>query len=257
MRPERFAGLHFFSPVPLMKLVEVIRALTTSDETYRAAIDFAASIGKEPVAAPDRPGFIVNRLLVPYLLDAVRAHENGLGSVEDIDKGMTLGCGHPIGPFALLDFIGLDTAYSVASIMFDEFREPAVCAPAASQTDDSGGTDSDEIRSGLLHLLSVTRLRQQRSRFLLVFPIFRRPLCVERRVDHRLQLRAGFTGAALVEQQLGEKEMTHGAVRVVFERGAQMLFGERLAAAESHRHFEVQAPEHGSARTVHVRGIET
>jgi len=129
MRPDRFAGLHFFSPVPLMKLVEIIRALTTSDETYRAAVDFAVSIGKEPVAAPDRPGFIVNRLLVPYLLDAVRAHENGLGSVEDIDKGMTLGCGHPIGPFALLDFIGLDTAYSVASIMFDEFREPAYAPP--------------------------------------------------------------------------------------------------------------------------------
>lgn len=129
MRPERFAGLHFFSPVPLMKLVEVIRALTTSDETYRTAFDFARSIGKEPVSAPDRPGFIVNRLLVPYLLDAIRAHENGLGSVEDIDKGMTLGCGYPIGPFALLDFIGLDTAYSVASIMHQEFREPAYAPP--------------------------------------------------------------------------------------------------------------------------------
>jgi 3-hydroxybutyryl-CoA dehydrogenase len=128
-RPDRFAGLHFFSPVPLMKLVEVIRGLTTSDETYRTAFDFAAAIGKEPIAAPDRPGFIVNRLLVPYLLDAVRAHENGLGSVEDIDKGMTLGCGHPIGPFALLDFIGIDTAYSVANIMFEEFREPAYAPP--------------------------------------------------------------------------------------------------------------------------------
>jgi 3-hydroxybutyryl-CoA dehydrogenase len=128
-RPDRFAGLHFFSPVPLMKLVEVIRGLTTSDETYRTALDFATAIGKEPIAAPDRPGFIVNRLLVPYLLDAVRAHENGLGSVEDIDKGMTLGCGHPIGPFALLDFIGLDTAYSVANIMFEEFREPAYAPP--------------------------------------------------------------------------------------------------------------------------------
>jgi 3-hydroxybutyryl-CoA dehydrogenase len=128
-RPDRFAGLHFFSPVPLMKLVEVIRALTTSDETYHTAMQFAASIGKEAVTAPDRPGFIVNRLLVPYLLDAVRAHENGLGSIEDIDKGMTLGCGHPIGPFALLDFIGLDTAYSVASIMFEEFREPAYAPP--------------------------------------------------------------------------------------------------------------------------------
>jgi 3-hydroxybutyryl-CoA dehydrogenase len=129
MRPEKFAGLHFFSPVPLMKLVEVIRALTTSEDTYRTTVDFAASIGKDAVSAPDRPGFIVNRLLVPYLLDAVRAHENGLGSVEDIDKGMTLGCGHPIGPFALLDFIGLDTAYSVASIMFEEFREPAYAPP--------------------------------------------------------------------------------------------------------------------------------
>jgi 3-hydroxybutyryl-CoA dehydrogenase len=128
-RPERFAGLHFFSPVPLMKLVEVIRALTTSDETYRTAFEFAASIGKEAVSAPDRPGFIVNRLLVPYLLDAIRAHESGLGSVEDIDKGMTLGCGHPIGPFALLDFIGLDTAYSVASIMYEEFREPQYAPP--------------------------------------------------------------------------------------------------------------------------------
>ena len=129
LRPEKFAGLHFFSPVPLMKLVEVIRALTTSDETYTTAVEFAASIGKEPIAAPDRPGFIVNRLLVPYLLDAIRSHENGLGSVEDIDRGMTLGCGHPIGPFALLDFIGLDTAYSVASIMFEEFREPSYAPP--------------------------------------------------------------------------------------------------------------------------------
>jgi len=128
-RPDRFAGLHFFSPVPLMKLVEVIRALTTSEETYRTTVEFATSIGKETISAPDRPGFIVNRLLVPYLLDAVRAHENGLGSVEDIDKGMMLGCGHPIGPFALLDFIGLDTAYSVASIMFEEFREPAYAPP--------------------------------------------------------------------------------------------------------------------------------
>jgi 3-hydroxybutyryl-CoA dehydrogenase len=128
-RPDRFAGLHFFSPVPLMKLVEVIRALTTSDDTYRTAVEFAGSIGKEAISAPDRPGFIVNRLLVPYLLDAIRAHENGLGSVEDIDKGMTLGCGHPIGPFALLDFIGLDTAYSVASIMYEEFREPQYAPP--------------------------------------------------------------------------------------------------------------------------------
>jgi len=128
-RPDRFAGLHFFSPVPLMKLVEVIRALTTSDETFQAVFDFARHIGKEPITAPDRPGFIVNRLLVPYLLDAIRAYENGLGSLEDIDNGMRLGCGHPMGPFTLLDFVGLDTTYYIANIMFDEFREPAYAPP--------------------------------------------------------------------------------------------------------------------------------
>ena len=128
-RPDRFAGLHFFNPVPLMKLAEVIRGLTTSDDTYAQAFAFARSLGKEPINAPDRPGFIVNRLLVPYLLDAVRAYENGLGTLEDIDKGMTLGCGHPIGPFALLDFVGLDTTYYIANIMFEEFREQAYAPP--------------------------------------------------------------------------------------------------------------------------------
>jgi 3-hydroxybutyryl-CoA dehydrogenase len=128
-RPDRFAGLHFFNPVPIMKLVEVIRALTTSDETYRTAFAFAQSLGKEPITAPDRPGFIVNRLLVPYLLDAIRAYENGLGTLEDIDKGMKLGCGYPMGPFTLLDFVGLDTTYYIANIMFEEFREPAYAPP--------------------------------------------------------------------------------------------------------------------------------
>ena len=128
-RPDRFSGLHFFNPVPIMKLVEVIRALTTSDETYRTVFAFAKSLGKEPITAPDRPGFIVNRLLVPYLLDAIRAYENGLGTLEDIDIGMKLGCGHPMGPFALLDFVGLDTTYYIANIMFDEFREPAYAPP--------------------------------------------------------------------------------------------------------------------------------
>src|ERR1700730_3302477 len=128
-RPDRFGGLHFFNPVPIMKLVEVIRALTTSDETYRTVFSFAESLGKEPITAPDRPGFIVNRLLVPYLLDAIRAHENGLGTVEDIDKGMKLGCGDPMGPFAPLDFVGLDTTYYIANIMFEEFREPAYAPP--------------------------------------------------------------------------------------------------------------------------------
>jgi 3-hydroxybutyryl-CoA dehydrogenase len=128
-RPDRFAGLHFFNPVPIMKLVEVIRALTTSDETYSTVFSFAQSLGKEPITAPDKPGFIVNRLLVPYLLDAVRAYENGLGSLEDIDKGMKLGCGYPMGPFTLLDFVGLDTTYYIANIMFDEYREPAYAPP--------------------------------------------------------------------------------------------------------------------------------
>ena len=128
-RPDRFAGLHFFNPVPLMKLVEVIRALTTSDETYRTVFAFAQSLGKEPITAPDKPGFIVNRLLVPYLLDAIRSYEHGLGTVEDIDKGMKLGTGYPMGPFTLLDFVGLDTTYYIANIMFDEYREPAYAPP--------------------------------------------------------------------------------------------------------------------------------
>jgi 3-hydroxybutyryl-CoA dehydrogenase len=128
-RPDRFAGLHFFNPVPIMKLVEVIRALTTSDETYRTVFAFAQSLGKEPITAPDKPGFIVNRLLVPYMLDAIRSYENGLGTLEDIDKGMKLGCGYPMGPFTLLDFVGLDTTYYIANIMFEEYREPAYAPP--------------------------------------------------------------------------------------------------------------------------------
>jgi 3-hydroxybutyryl-CoA dehydrogenase len=128
-RPDRFGGLHFFNPVPLMKLVEVIRALTTTPATHDALTGFARAVGKEPIAAPDRGGFIVNRLLVPYLLDAIRCLEGGLGTVEDIDKGMTLGCGHPMGPFTLLDFVGLDTTYFIADILFDEFREARFAPP--------------------------------------------------------------------------------------------------------------------------------
>ena len=128
-RPDRFGGLHFFNPVPLMKMVEVIRALTTSDETYAALFGFAQSLGKEPITAPDKPGFIVNRLLVPYLLDAIRCYERGLGTVEDIDKGMKLGCGHPMGPLTLLDFVGLDTTYYIANIMFDEYKDAMFAAP--------------------------------------------------------------------------------------------------------------------------------
>src|SRR5437773_9076878 len=128
-RPDRFAGLHFFNPVPIMKLVEVIRGLSTSDETYQTVFGFAKSLGKEAITAPDKPGFIVNRLLVPYLLDAIRSYEHGLGTLEDIDKGMKLGCGYPMGPFTLLDFVGLDTTYYIANIMFDEYREPAYAPP--------------------------------------------------------------------------------------------------------------------------------
>jgi 3-hydroxybutyryl-CoA dehydrogenase len=128
-RPDRFAGLHFFNPVPVMKLVEVVRTIATSDETIETLLTFARSLGKEPVLAKDNSGFIVNRLLVPYLLDAVRALEEGVGSREDIDKGMELGCGHPMGPLKLLDFVGLDTTYAIAEIMFAEYREKRFAPP--------------------------------------------------------------------------------------------------------------------------------
>jgi 3-hydroxybutyryl-CoA dehydrogenase len=128
-RPDRFVGLHFFNPVPLMQLVEVVRTVTTSEETFRRAYAFAASLGKEPIAAQDTSGFIVNLLLVPYLLDAVRALEHGVGSVPDIDKAMQLGCGYPMGPLTLLDFVGLDTTYKIAEIMFAEYKEQKYAAP--------------------------------------------------------------------------------------------------------------------------------
>jgi len=128
-RPDRFGGLHFFNPVPLMKLVEITRGLTTSEATFGALLDFARAVGKEPVIAPDQPGFIVNRLLIPYLLNAVRCLEQGLATREDIDTAMALGCGHPMGPLALIDLIGVDTTYAIANIMFDAFRDPAFAAP--------------------------------------------------------------------------------------------------------------------------------
>jgi 3-hydroxybutyryl-CoA dehydrogenase len=128
-RADRFVGLHFFNPVPLMKLVEVVRSPLTSAPTFEAAFAFAQRLGKTPIRASDRTGFIVNRLLVPYLLDAVRALEEGVGSTADIDEGMRLGCGHPMGPLTLLDFVGLDTTYYIAEIMFDEFREKRFAPP--------------------------------------------------------------------------------------------------------------------------------
>src|SRR3989441_6185976 len=128
-RPERFIGLHFFNPVPLMKLVEVVRTIATANDVYETAYEFAKKLGKVPVRASDKTGFIVNRLLVPYLLDAIRAYEEGVGSIEDIDNAMKLGCGYPMGPFTLLDFVGLDTTYYISQIMFDEFKERRFAAP--------------------------------------------------------------------------------------------------------------------------------
>jgi 3-hydroxybutyryl-CoA dehydrogenase len=128
-RVDRFIGMHFFNPVPLMKLVEVVGTITTAPTVLEEAMKFAEGIGKVPIRTSDRSGFIVNRLLVPYLLDAIRALEEGVGGVEDIDKGMKLGCGYPMGPFTLLDFVGLETTYYIANIMFEEFREKRFAPP--------------------------------------------------------------------------------------------------------------------------------
>jgi 3-hydroxybutyryl-CoA dehydrogenase len=128
-RPQRFVGLHFFNPVPVMKLVEVVRTIATESAVYEEMVAFGAKLGKMPVRTHDGTGFIVNRLLVPYLLDAIRALEEGVGSIEDIDNSMKLGCGHPMGPLTLLDFVGLDTTYYISQIMFDEFKERRFAAP--------------------------------------------------------------------------------------------------------------------------------
>jgi 3-hydroxybutyryl-CoA dehydrogenase len=129
-RPDRFIGLHFFNPVPLMKLVEVVKTIATADAVMNDAVEFGKKVGKVPVRTSDKTGFIVNRLLVPYLLDAIRAYEEGVGSIPDIDNAMKLGCGYPMGPFTLLDFVGLDTTYYITHVMFDEFKERRFAAPA-------------------------------------------------------------------------------------------------------------------------------
>jgi len=129
-RPDRFVGLHFFNPVPVMKLCEIVRTLMTDESALAEVTEFVKAIGKEPVQCKDNSGFIVNRLLVPYLLDAIRAHEEGVGSIEDIDKAMQLGCGYPMGPLTLLDYVGLDTTYYIANIMFEEYREKRFAPPA-------------------------------------------------------------------------------------------------------------------------------
>ena len=128
-RQQRFIGMHFFNPVPIMKLVEVIRTILTDADVYEDAVTFASKLGKVPVRTSDRTGFIVNRLLVPYMLDAIRALEEGVGSIVDIDNAMKLGCGYPMGPFTLGDFVGLDTTYYIAEIMFNEFREKRFAPP--------------------------------------------------------------------------------------------------------------------------------
>src|SRR5436305_3802150 len=128
-RPDRFVGLHFFNPVPLMKLVEVVRTIATSEEAFETAYRFGQNLGKVPVRTSDKTGFIVNRLLVPYLLDAIRAYEEGVGSIPDIDNSMKLGCGYPMGPFTLLDFVGLDTTYYITHVMYDEFKERRFASP--------------------------------------------------------------------------------------------------------------------------------
>ena len=128
-RQKRFIGLHFFNPVPIMKLVEVVRTILTDEAVYEQSVDFGRSLGKTPVRASDKTGFIVNRLLVPYMLDAIRALEEGVGSIVDIDNAMKLGCGYPMGPFTLGDFVGLDTTYYIAEIMFNEFREKRFAPP--------------------------------------------------------------------------------------------------------------------------------
>jgi 3-hydroxybutyryl-CoA dehydrogenase len=128
-RPNRVAGLHFFNPVPVMKLVEVVKTIATTQDVIDSLFAFARRLGKEPILAKDTTGFVVNRLLVPYLLYAIRVYDEGLASKEDIDKGMKLGCGYPMGPLELLDFVGLDTTYFIAQIMYDEFKDPMMAPP--------------------------------------------------------------------------------------------------------------------------------
>jgi 3-hydroxybutyryl-CoA dehydrogenase len=128
-RADRFVGLHFFNPVPVMKLVEVVRTIATSEETFDRAFAFSQKLGKVPIAAKDNSGFVVNLLLVPYMLDAIRQLERGVASIEDIDTGMVLGCGYPMGPFTLCDFVGIDTLYKISEIMFDEYREERYAPP--------------------------------------------------------------------------------------------------------------------------------
>ncbi len=151
-RADRFVGLHFFNPVPLMKLVEVVRTIATDNAAFETAYEFGKSLGKVPVRTSDKTGFIVNRLLVPYMLDAIRAYEEGVGSIPDIDNAMKLGCGYPMGPFTLLDFVGLDTTYYITQVMFDEFRERRFASPPLLEAAGDGRMVRPEERQRVLRL---------------------------------------------------------------------------------------------------------
>ena len=181
-RPERFLGLHFFNPAQVMPLVEVIRAVTTSDEAFQVGIDFGAKLGKKTVQTRDSAGFIVNRLLVPYLLDAIRAYEEGVGSIAEIDDAMKAGAGHPMGPLTLADFVGLDTMGAICDVLFDEFRERRFARPPLLRKMLSAGLVRPQERDGLLRLLGrATRpeprdLMQERLLELLRPPPHRGPL---------------------------------------------------------------------------------
>ena len=276
LRPDRFVGLHFFNPVPAMKLVEVVRALTTSDTTAAVATTLARALGKEPINAPDRPGFIVNRLLVPYLLDAIRAYEHGLGTVEDIDKGMSLGCGYPMGPFTLLDFVGLDTTYYIANIMFDELREAVYAPPPLLKRMVAAGWLGRKSGRGILYLrvaatgrrcrTSASRWttrdsaslqrREHRLRLGLPLAVLGRPLGIEGCVEHLLERPPRLVLLPHVGQGLGEEEQACGAPRVVGERLAQVLDGLLVAAAEEPGYLEIPSAQRAVGGALLERGIE-
>src|ERR1700716_1778238 len=152
-RPERFIGLHFFNPVPLMKLVEVVRTIATANDVYDMAYEFAKKLGKVPVRTSDKTGFIVNRLLVPYLLDAVRAYEEGVGSIEDSDNAMKRGCGYPMGRFTLLDLVGMDTTYYITHVMYDEFKERCFASPPRLKRMVMAGGDGRKAGRGVYDYL--------------------------------------------------------------------------------------------------------
>ena len=162
-RPKQFIGLHFFNPVPLMKLVEVVRTIVTGDRGLRHRVRVREEARQGAGAYRDKTGFIVNRLLVPYMLDAIRAYEEGVGSIEDIDKAMKLGCGYPMGPFTLLDFVGLDTTYYITHVMYDEFKERRFASPPLLKRMVHGRLVRRKSGQGFLRLRGPRKSGGQRS----------------------------------------------------------------------------------------------